>query len=223
MGEHPLLQKGEEPHFYDIERFSSCRIVNGDVNQLNDPLFRDIILRIVKPDGHSHSVVLLETETETNRAVVEDQHGIHRLRLDELRDMWEKAGGMYAECPFNCGDYHANQLVAKYARGARAGHRGYIRKERSGKMTYHPQIGLTPELREKTSLKKKLQKRKSSRLDRGKRMRGIIGSEFGRIRAGSRKRTGGPMSAISAAASSPSMQAALYKAEHSLLRAFKGE
>ena len=223
MGKHPLLREGEEPHFYDVERFSSCHIVKGDVNQLNDPLFRDIILRIVKPDNHSHSVVLLETETETNKAIVEDQWGIHHLHLTDLRDMWEKAGAMYAECPYNCGDYQANQIVARYARGSRAGHRGYVRRERSGRVTYHPQIGLSPELRERSSLKKKLQKRKSGRRDRGKRMRNIIQSEIGRAKGGVHRKVGGPMSALSSAASSPSMKAALYKAEHSLLRAFKGE
>ena len=55
------------------------------------------------------------------------------------------------------------KVLMEYAMGSRAGHRGFIRRSKFGKISFVPEKGKSPEAREAESLQKKLKKRKIKR------------------------------------------------------------
>lgn len=58
------------------------------------------------------------------------------------------------------------EYIAKielYATGSRAGHRGFMRKTATGKISYVTQVGASPERRERAALDRKLESRRKKR------------------------------------------------------------
>jgi hypothetical protein len=105
-----FVEGESESTFYTIEKFAPCKMKDGDVTQLNEHSFKNVILRIISKNNRGHSIILRNHVMKDGIEIIqyEDQYEdenngeYHEIEINNLAEMWSQAGNKYAICTKEC-------------------------------------------------------------------------------------------------------------------------